>query len=75
MLKDLDVPTTEVQSPIRFYKLKNTKAADVLATIASLYGDSAHRNRGGGAAARRRQRHPALPEQRRTGNHPPLRRR
>ncbi|MGB7158821.1 MAG: secretin N-terminal domain-containing protein, partial [Tepidisphaeraceae bacterium] len=39
MLKDLDVPGTAEQSPIRFYKLKNTKAADVLATIAGLLGE------------------------------------
>jgi general secretion pathway protein D len=39
LLKDLDVPATAEQSPIRFYKLKNTKAADVLATIGSLLGN------------------------------------
>jgi type II secretory pathway component GspD/PulD (secretin) len=38
LLKELDVPATAEQSPIRFYKLKNTKAADVLATIGSLLG-------------------------------------
>jgi general secretion pathway protein D len=37
LTKELDVAVPESQSPIRFYKLKNTKAADVLATIASLY--------------------------------------
>jgi len=30
------VPTSQEQSPIRFYRLKNTKAVDVLATIAGL---------------------------------------
>src|SRR5688572_1393893 len=39
MLKDLDTPTTAEQSPIRFYKLKNTKASDVLETIAGLLGE------------------------------------
>ena len=37
LVKELDVAVPETQSPIRFYKLKNTKAADVLATIAGLY--------------------------------------
>jgi general secretion pathway protein D len=41
LLKELDQPVAEGQSPIRFYKLKNTAAADVLATISSLMGDQA----------------------------------
>lgn len=41
LLKDLDQPVAEGQSPIRFYKLKNTQAADVLATISSLMGEQA----------------------------------
>src|SRR5262249_16727110 len=40
LIKELDVPTSSEQSPIRFYKLKNTKAADVLATITGLQGDN-----------------------------------
>src|SRR5205807_5339515 len=40
LVKELDVTVPESQSPIRFYKLKNTKAADVLATINGLYGQS-----------------------------------
>lgn len=40
LVKDLDNAAPEAQSPIRFYKLKNTKAADVLATISGLYGSS-----------------------------------
>lgn len=35
---DLDKPTKEQQSPIRFYKLENASAQDVLATIAALEG-------------------------------------
>jgi general secretion pathway protein D len=41
LVKELDQPVAEGQSPIRFYKLKNTKAADVLATISSLMGEQA----------------------------------
>lgn len=37
--RDLDVPASESQSPIRFYKLTNATAADVLETIRSLEGD------------------------------------
>ena len=33
LLKELDVPAPESASPIQFYKLKNTKAADLLSTI------------------------------------------
>lgn len=40
MTKELDIAVPESQSPIRFYKLKNTKAADVLSTISGLYGQS-----------------------------------
>ncbi len=39
LIKELDRPATEEESPIRFYKLKNTKAVDVLATIQSLLGE------------------------------------
>jgi len=35
---DLDVPTKGEQSPVRFYKLTNTTAADVLATIRAIEG-------------------------------------
>jgi general secretion pathway protein D len=42
LIKDLDLPVTEGQSPVKFYKLKNTKAADVLATISGLLGDQAN---------------------------------
>ena len=45
VVRELDVPMTEVQSPVRFYKLKNTRAVDVLATVQSLYGDSTDNNR------------------------------
>ena len=38
LVAELDVPTSAERSPIRFYKLKNTKAADVLATIDELMG-------------------------------------
>ncbi|HEY7120146.1 MAG TPA: secretin N-terminal domain-containing protein [Tepidisphaeraceae bacterium] len=41
LVKELDKPIAEDQSPIQFYKLKNTKAADVLATISSLMGEQA----------------------------------
>jgi general secretion pathway protein D len=39
LLRELDVPTSQEQSPIRFYRLKNTKAVDVLATIAGLQSE------------------------------------
>ena len=42
MLKELDVPISEAQNPIQFYKLKNTKASDVLGTIGGLLGRSGH---------------------------------
>lgn len=35
----LDKPRPEAQSPIRFYKLENAKAADVLATLQTIEGD------------------------------------
>src|SRR5207237_5091305 len=40
LVKELDVPIAAERSPIRFYKLKNTKAADVLATITGLQGEN-----------------------------------
>ena len=40
ILKALDVPVTEQQSPIRFYKLANATASDVLETIRALEGES-----------------------------------
>lgn len=40
LVKELDVPTAAAQSPVRFYKLKNTKAADVLATVSGLLADA-----------------------------------
>ena len=39
LIQDLDVPTPQSANPIQFYKLKNTKAADVLSTISGLLGD------------------------------------
>ncbi len=36
--QDLDVPLAETQSPVRFYKLMHSKAADVLATIQRIEG-------------------------------------
>ena len=39
LLKELDVPAPESASPIQFYKLKNTKAADLLGTINDLLGE------------------------------------
>jgi general secretion pathway protein D len=45
-VKELDVPVTAEQSPIRFYKLKNTKATDVLATISGLVGEGEGGQRG-----------------------------
>ncbi len=38
VLAEIDKPVTEERSPIQFYKLKNSRAADVLATIAGLLG-------------------------------------
>jgi len=39
LIEQLDQPVTAEASPIRFYKLKNTAAADVLATIEGLTRD------------------------------------
>lgn len=41
MVKELDVPMSQEQNPIQFYKLKNTKAADLLSTISGLLGEPA----------------------------------
>jgi general secretion pathway protein D len=41
VLPQVDTAAPESQNPIQFYKLKNTKAADVLATISGLLGESA----------------------------------
>src|SRR5205814_6945991 len=41
LVKELDVTTAAHESPIQFYKLKNTKAVDVLATIAGLFAEQA----------------------------------
>ncbi len=49
LVKELDTPVIESQSPVKFYKLKNAKAADVLATIAGLMGESATVSRPAGA--------------------------
>jgi general secretion pathway protein D len=38
VIRALDIPVTESQSPVRFYKLANTTAVDVLATIVALEG-------------------------------------
>jgi len=40
LLQELDVPPAVQQEPVRFYKLTNTVAADVLATIRDLEGDA-----------------------------------
>lgn len=40
VVKEIDVPVVASQSPVRFYKLKNAKAADVLATISGLLADA-----------------------------------
>lgn len=39
LLIQMDVPPHESDNPVQFYKLKNTKAADVLSTINSLLAD------------------------------------
>ena len=39
LVKELDRPVTTEESPIRFYKLKNTAATDVLATLEGLTDD------------------------------------
>lgn len=40
LVKELDQPVTGEASPIQFYKLKNSKAVDVLATIEALTGEN-----------------------------------
>jgi general secretion pathway protein D len=40
VLPQVDSAAPESQNPIQFYKLKNTKAADVLATISGLLGET-----------------------------------
>ncbi|HSZ54309.1 MAG TPA: secretin N-terminal domain-containing protein [Tepidisphaeraceae bacterium] len=45
LLPQVDAALPESQNPIQFYKLKNTKAADVLATIAGLLGESANQEK------------------------------
>jgi general secretion pathway protein D len=47
IIKALDTEVAQEQSPIKFYKLANATAADVLATIRSLEGEDA----GGGSSA------------------------
>jgi general secretion pathway protein D len=39
LIQELDVPAPQSQNPMQFYKLKNTKAADVLGTISGLLGE------------------------------------
>ena len=46
LIEMVDVPASKEDSPVRFYKLANTTAADVLDTIRSLEGEDA----GGGAS-------------------------
>lgn len=48
--KDLDVPALDSQSPIRFYKLENASAADVLDTLNALEGTTALGGTGSGQA-------------------------
>ncbi|QOV90980.1 secretin N-terminal domain-containing protein [Humisphaera borealis] len=40
VVKEIDIPVIASQSPVRFYKLKNAKAADVLSTISGLLADA-----------------------------------
>lgn len=40
LIEQLDVPMPAASNPIQFYKLKNSKAADLLATINGLLGDA-----------------------------------
>ncbi len=40
LVRELDVPAPTSANPIQFYKLKNTKAADLLGTISGLLGDA-----------------------------------
>ena len=46
----IDLPVTKEETPVRFYKLANTTAADVLETIRSLDGDSRPAGGNGGGA-------------------------
>lgn len=39
MLRQLDAPLPQAQNPMQFYKLKNTKAAELLSTISGLLSD------------------------------------
>jgi general secretion pathway protein D len=50
VIKALDTVVAEEQSPIRFYKLANATAADVLTTIRSLEGDQEATPNAGAAA-------------------------
>jgi general secretion pathway protein D len=54
LVRQLDVPVAAAQSPVRFYKLKNTKAADVLATVGGLLADAGGGSRSTGGRRRRR---------------------
>ncbi|MBI1335796.1 MAG: hypothetical protein GC164_02410 [Phycisphaera sp.] len=40
VVESMDAPRSESQSPIRFYKLQNAKATDVLSTLSSIEGQS-----------------------------------
>ena len=40
LVRDLDVPAPQSSNPIQFYKLRNTKAADLLSTINGLLGET-----------------------------------
>jgi len=57
IIKALDTEVAQEQSPIKFYKLANATAADVLATIRSLEGEEPAAGGGaaGGAGAARQQ--------------------
>ena len=47
IVASLDVATNEAASPIRFYKLANTTAADLLATIRAIEGEEQQTSGGG----------------------------
>ena len=51
LLASLDVPVGAAQSPIRFYKLANTTASDVLETIAAIEGSDNRRSADAGSDA------------------------
>jgi general secretion pathway protein D len=53
IIRALDIPVTESQSPVRFYKLANTTATDVLATIVALEGAQSSHSSDQSAAAQR----------------------